>query len=166
MRFLSEAERGVIDDYDGVPPDILQQYYGVEADDIESDDNGDDDSEVEAELQGWDELQEEFEGNEIAATHEPVPVPANTSPFNENSFDIFTQALQQMRDEEIIPFGLGVSQNKIGEEEYPTEEILRGGRRGRKEMRITLSVEVWLPRAIQWCQALEVMTAILVEEDL
>ena len=53
-----------------------------------------------------------------------MPVPGNTSPSNENSFDVITQALQQMQDELIILFGLGVSQNKIGEEEYLTEEIL------------------------------------------
>ena len=31
MCFLSEAERGVlVDDHEGVHPDILQQFYGVE----------------------------------------------------------------------------------------------------------------------------------------
>ena len=47
MRFLSDAERGiVIDDYEGVHPDVLQQFYGVDSpksSDGDDDSNSDDD---------------------------------------------------------------------------------------------------------------------------
>ena len=105
-------------------------------------------------------------GNAIAAAHEAVPVPDNTLPFaSENAFQLFQQTLQQLQNQEIVPHGYGVSPEEVQSERCPTEEIIQSGRRGRKETHIILPVMVWLPRAIQWCQALEVMTTIQVMQE-
>ena len=79
---------------------------------------------------------------------------------------LFKDTLEQVIHNDIIPEGYGVTPGELDETGYPIDEILRGGRRGRKEMQITLSIEVWLPRAIKWCQALEVMSTILVEQEV
>ena len=171
MRFLSEAERGIVDDHENIHPNLLQQYYGVEDSNTLSkgthEDTDDSDTDNETESQSLNDIQGHFEGNEIAAAHDAVPVPTNMSPFDsEHAFEIFQYTLQQIQDEEVIPQGYGVTPQEIQQEGYPTQEILQGGRRGRKEMHITLPREVWLPRAIKWCQALEVMTSVLVLQDL
>jgi hypothetical protein len=43
---------------------------------------------------------------------------------------------------------------------YPVFETVKLGRRGGKELHIALPDEIWRPRAVVWCQALEVMTCI------
>ena len=97
--------------------------------------------------------------------HDAVTVPNNQSPFSsEDSLQLFRDVLHRIQSEDIIPTGYGVTPDELSVTGYPQEEVLKGGRRGRKERRIQLSVEVWLPRAIQWCQALEVMSTILIEE--
>ena len=89
------------------------------------------------------------------------------SPFDsENTFEIFQLTLQQIQDEAIVPHGYGVTHQEFQEVGYPTQEILQGGKKGQKEMYITLPREIWLPRPIKWCQALEVMTSVLVMQDL
>ena len=174
MRFLSEAERGIVDDHENVNPNILQQYYGVdtanidneEEEEVDTDSEDSDYEETDNELDNVEVLQEQLEGNEISAAHEAVPVPANITPFaSNNTFQLFQQTLQQLQNEGIVPYGYGVSQEEVQNDGYPGEEILRSGRRGRKEMHITLPIAVWLPRAIQWCQALEVMTTVSVLQN-
>ena len=174
MHFLSEAKQGVVDDHENVNPNILQQYYGVEIAniDVEDEEEVDTDSEdsdyedTDNEVDDIEVLQEQLEGNEIAAAHEAVPVPANIMPFaSDNTFQLFQQTLQQLQNEGIVPHDYGVSLEEIQRDGYPAEEILQSSRRGQKEMCITLPIAVWLPRAFQWCQTLEVMTTVLVVQD-
>ena len=173
MRFLSEAERGVVDDHENVHPNILQQHYGVDTDDEdentddeETDEDSDQSTDDETDTQQLENLQDQFEGNEIAAAHEAVPVPINTLPFNsDNTFQLFQHILEQLQNEAILPHGYGVSLQEVQTEGYPTQEIIRSGRRGRKELQITLPIEIWLPRATRWCQALEAMTTVSVMQD-
>ena len=166
MRLLSVAERGVVmDEHEGVHPDILQHFHGIENNpDVDESDSGSETSD-DINLQIFNGIQEQFEGNKIAATHEAVDVPNNLSPFGlDESLELFREVLTQTQLEDIVPFGYGVTPDELETSGYPLQEILRGGRRGRKEKCVLLSVEVWLPRAIKWCQALEVMSTILIEE--
>jgi hypothetical protein len=44
--------------------------------------------------------------------------------------------------------------------EYPSVEIIRSGRRGGKELRVALPDFVWRPRAELWGQALDILSRI------
>ena len=96
-----------------------------------------------------------------------MPVPDSAAPFdNFEVLQMFNEVLRQVELEDIMPAGYGITPDELALTGYPHEEVIKGGRQGRKEMRITLSVDLWLPRAIRWCQALEVMSTLLIEQQL
>ena len=158
---------GVIDDFEGIDPYILQLHYGVDSKIANSDRDNDSDAEEEHNFLDFDQAQEHFEGNEIAAAHKAVAVPNNELPFtSHNSFLLFRDALHQIQTENIIPYGYGVTKEELKASGYLEEEILTGGQRGQKVMRITLPMELWLPRAILCRQALEVLSTVAIEQEL
>lgn len=94
--------------------------------------------------------------------HKPVRVPKHASPFSSATLhDTFHQALAQVQEAGHIPEGFGILPDEWDDDQYPSHEIIRSGRQGTKELRIPLPDFVWRPRAIQWCQALDVMTRLL-----
>lgn len=71
---------------------------------------------------------------------------------------LFCAALNTVTERGQVPPGY----NLLPEEGmYPTSEILRSGRRGLKELRISLPLHIWKPRALYWSQGLRIMTTIL-----
>ncbi|KAG2097403.1 hypothetical protein BD769DRAFT_1369076, partial [Suillus cothurnatus] len=94
--------------------------------------------------------------------HKPVCVPKHASPFSSVTLqDTFHQALAQVQEAKHIPDGFSVLPHEWDDDEYPSHEIIRSGRQGTKELQIPLPDFIWQPRAIKWCQALDVMFRLL-----
>ena len=94
--------------------------------------------------------------------HEAVDVPEGHSPFGtEEIKDDFIAALEMAREMDAVPYGYGLHPEEQGEEGYPTLEIIRSAKRGRREVEVGLPDHIWRPRAILWAQGLDVMTRIL-----
>jgi hypothetical protein len=91
-----------------------------------------------------------------------VKVPHQENPFSsQEDLDAFHHALTAMEDGSIVPDGYGILPEEWDEDDYPNFEIIRTGRRGTKQLRISLPDEIWRPRAEQWVQGLYAMTRIL-----
>ncbi|KAG2070128.1 hypothetical protein BDR04DRAFT_936903, partial [Suillus decipiens] len=94
--------------------------------------------------------------------HKPIHVLKHASPFSSAALhNTFHQALAQVQEAEHIPEGFGVFLYEWDDDEYPSYEIIRSGRQGSKELYIPLPDFIWRPRAVKWCQALDVMFRLL-----
>lgn len=88
--------------------------------------------------------------------HRAIRVPEHTNPFAATTtLTAFTEALIQVQQLYHMPIGMGIRQEEW-DGGYPEIATIRSGRRGRKELRVELPHDIWYPRAVQWCQALEV----------
>lgn len=157
------------DEVEGVSPDVLERYYGTTGhnprrradqtgaghppDEEDDDDEGDEEGSL---------------PQRIAADHEQnfldtaVKAPRHSNPFrDETVMAAFTTALAQVQNLGHIPRGFGMLPDEWENEEYPTFEVLRSGRRGTKELRIALPDRIWRPRAVRWVQALDVMSQLI-----
>ena len=144
MRLLGQLEQGVyIDDLEGAPLEDLIEFYGLDDDPLGSDTDDEDSSGDEKD-------------NETA-----VVVPESRSPFrDEVAENVFYESLEEVQRDGIIPTGLGVRPQEWGEEGYPSVEHIRTGKRGGREIVIGLAVDIWIPRAVVWAQALNVLTQV------
>lgn len=155
MRLLGQLEQGVyIDDLEDVPEEELAEFYGV-----------DEPEQYRGHLEDEDEdfPNHEPAGDDGHADGDPAPnVPEAHYPFpNDEIENLFHQAFNTVCEEEIIPAGYNILPNEWGEDGYPSIEVLRVGRRGRREITVGLADEIWRPRAILWVQAVEVITRVL-----
>jgi hypothetical protein len=73
---------------------------------------------------------------------------------------IFISTLRQLQHATHVPRGLGLRPDEWEGDTYPTEEVIRLGRR-RKEVVVSLPENPWFLRALVWGQALDVMTHIM-----
>ncbi|KAJ7582312.1 hypothetical protein C8J56DRAFT_793070, partial [Mycena floridula] len=81
--------------------------------------------------------------------HKPVKVPKHHCPFDTpESLQIFEDTLHQATTNDLIPDGYGLTPEERDEDGYPVHEILRSGRQGTKELRISLPFAVWKPGQI------------------
>jgi hypothetical protein len=195
MRFLGQTMHGIyVDDCQGLHPDIIERYYGVEGtrikqqvgqsgaglleDEGDLDDSdsevgyveGEDDIYTEAEVMDeddWEDIQGQLaEDIEHNFHHSPVDVPKHSAPFRTQvAVDVFNGSLEELQAKQIIPAGFGITAVEWGNEGYPSYEVIRTGRRGRKELRIDLPDFVWRPRAELWVQALHILLSVKEMED-
>lgn len=95
--------------------------------------------------------------------HKAVKVPRHQNPFagNEEAYALFQSAFEAIVADGVLPAGYGTRPDEWMTSQYPTYEILRSGRRSRKQLRVILPEELWLPRAEIWTQALFVMGEVL-----
>lgn len=154
MRLLGQLEEGVyIDDLEDVPPEELAEYYGVDRDADEPEQryehhNGDEDG--------------DGDFNEDNGEDSGPNVPQSLYPFPDaESENLFHTALDHVRQDGIIPAGYNLLPHELQEGTYPTAEIIHAGRRGRREITVGLTHELWYPRAVQWVQAVDVLTRVL-----
>ncbi|KAG1722056.1 hypothetical protein EDB19DRAFT_1646053, partial [Suillus lakei] len=176
MRLMGQLEHGLYaDDCEGVHPDIIRQYYGTAGKPIHcaphqtgaghpSDEEWEDVNDAEdIDTEDLQELPQLIAADHDAHFHhKSVRVPKHASPFSSATLhDTFCQALAQVREAEHIPDGFGILPHEWDDDEYPSHEIIQSGRQGTKELRIPLPDFIWRPRAIQWCQALDVMVRLL-----
>ena len=96
--------------------------------------------------------------------HPPINVPDGSSPFSAENEELFFKALHEIRRLEIVPLHFGVSSAEWVDGSYGDIETITFGRGGRQED-LELPFTTWWPRAVAWAQGLELMTAILVEQE-
>ena len=127
-----------------------------EGDHGESDDDSDLDPEEELENQiGADQAQN--------IRHAPVKVARHKSPFEDVEHeDIFLQLLDTVLSHPDLPENYGVAEDEWEAEDYPETETIRTGTNG-KELVVVLPRDDWFPRAVQWAQALDLLTRVLHE---
>jgi len=163
--FFGQTEHGIyVDDCAGVHPDVVNQYYGVHGHptrrasgqtgaghpaDEESDDEDD-----------WEDVGERVAADqETHIRHEPIEVPESTDPFiNPDLRDVFERSLAAVQEQEIIPPGYGLLLEEWEDGVYPSVEVIWSGRRGTKELTISLPDFLWRPKAELWGQALSLLT--------
>ena len=90
-------------------------------------------------------------------------MPDSSSPFSPENEEVFFEALHEIRRLEIIPMHFGVSPAEWVNGTYGDMETITFGRGGRLE-ELELPFSTWWPRAVEWVQGLELMTALLVEQ--
>lgn len=155
MRLLGQLEHGVYvdNDLEDVPPEELAEHYGVD-DQLSDEDSIDgDDSEPNNAVP------------EDADNQTEVQVPDSRNPFTVgDSENIFREALRLVREQGIIPAGYNILPQEWEDGIYPTIEVIRAGRRGRRDITVGLDDEIWRPRAILWVQAVEVLTRVVDNE--
>jgi hypothetical protein len=125
-----------------VHPDTIDRYYGVDVD-----------SSVLHE-----ELAERIAADQQAnIRHEGIDVPQHGSPFGSAQEDLFFQVLAEVVEKDITPAGYGLLSDEWDGDNYPIFEVIHG-RRGGKEIQVTLSHPIWKARAKFWVQALNVLS--------
>ncbi|KAJ6511158.1 hypothetical protein C8R45DRAFT_814806 [Mycena sanguinolenta] len=178
IRFLGQLTEGVYrhDPLDGIHPDTLNRYHGVEGHRIRragnqtgagiaSDDEDQDDSGSEHEPNPREQLENRIQGHlEENIRHQPVKVAKHHSPFKNGDLeDRFLSLLDEVfAQPELLPEDYGVCEEEWEDDCYPEVEVIRPGTKG-KEMAIILPRAHWYPRAVQWAQALDLMSQVLHE---
>jgi hypothetical protein len=96
---------------------------------------------------------------EAQVRNDHVPVPDNANPFPDRDAEArFIERLQELVKREYIPVGYGLLPEEWEGDTYPLFETLRVGRRGGKEISISLVEPMWMHRAILWVQGLYLLT--------
>lgn len=127
---------------------------------------------------GHPEDEEDPEGAQITDTitsqqrqyvhHEAVRVPAASGPFASDELrleEAFYAMFRELVAEDITPYGFGLTPDEWEEGHYPVYETIRVGRRGTKDLHVSLGEVVWYNRACLWVQGLVAMTYILEGHD-
>jgi len=137
MRLLERLEHGIYrGNSEEVDPSTLAQYCaGV---------NGD--------LQSM--ANEISKGQEVHIRHPPVEATRSRSPFRSTlELKAFQQALKQVTSKDLRPAYLGL------ELSYEPSETFYTGR-SRKGITVPLPYDVWYPRILLWCRAIDLVTRI------
>ena len=93
-------------------------------------------------------------GQEVHVRHPPVEAAWCKSPFQSTlEFDAFQQALQQAASRDFRPAYLGLDLPYA-----PSETFYTG--RSRKGITVPLPYDVWHPRILLWCRAIDLVTRI------
>ncbi|KAJ6477070.1 hypothetical protein C8R45DRAFT_833675, partial [Mycena sanguinolenta] len=180
MRFLGKVTEGVYrdDPLDGIHPDAINRYYGVEGRRLRrprnqtgagttADDEPDDPEDENEQVQASEEerLENQIEGD-LAHNirHQPVKVAKYRSPFKDEELEQhFLEQLQALlSDAVVLPKDYGVLEEEWDEEDYPEIEVFRPGTKG-KELSIILPRDIWFPRAVRWAQGLDLLSRCLEE---
>ncbi|KAI0695885.1 hypothetical protein BC835DRAFT_1272659, partial [Cytidiella melzeri] len=168
--FIGQTKHGVyIDDLTNVHPDIIAKYYGVHGRLTHrtpgqtgaghpSDEDTDDDN-PDSPRPGITQLEAAVEQNHgHNFNHEAVNVPQSETPFaTRESEQVFRAALVIIQDSQVVPGGYGLLPDEWEDNTYPTLEVLRSGRRGRREITVSLAENIWRPRAELWARAIELL---------
>ncbi|KAJ7571931.1 hypothetical protein C8J56DRAFT_810197, partial [Mycena floridula] len=189
MRFMGLLEHGAYkdavdgdDEYQNVSADVLQRYYGTtqhvrherpstgagNPPDEEDEDyvvdselsSGSDDSDL-SDMED-DIAQQIAEENQSNFHAKAVKAPRHRNPFSsEHESELFRRTSSALNESGYIPESYNLRPEEWDEDGYPAFEIIRTGRTSTKELRVSLPDEIWRPRALQWVQALDIMTAII-----
>jgi hypothetical protein len=90
-------------------------------------------------------------GLEHQVRHAPMEVVESSCPFRDDAeLRLFAEALDILKSQEVVPAGFNL------EATYHPIETFRTGR-CRKGISVPLLHEVWFPRVLLWCQALDLL---------
>ncbi|KAK7059428.1 hypothetical protein R3P38DRAFT_3522500 [Favolaschia claudopus] len=167
MRYMGQLTQGIyredpldaVDPLDGIHPDAINRYYGVDGRRLRRSRNqtgagtseleADDDEDVEPSEQ---EQLENRIGADLAQDirHQPVK-------------QQFLALLEDVLAEpELIPEEYGVLVEEWEEDSYPEVEVFRPGTKG-KEISVVLPREEWYPRVVRWVKAVDLLSRVLHE---
>jgi hypothetical protein len=94
--------------------------------------------------------------------HEAIDVPSQRNPFvNEGTYRQFSTTLTEVVAEDITPRHCRLAADEWEGNGYPVFETISVGRRGLKELHVSLGELIWFRRAKLWCQALVVLSYFL-----
>jgi hypothetical protein len=162
--FLGQLEHGIYTDDSAaadlvtVAPSVLSQFYGTTAQHPRrplhhtgAGHDPEEDGILDAQ-----QLADSLHSSQVR--HEPVAVPQHRCSFtSEEELTTFFQTLEALEDQKHIPQLYGLLPGETDAGEYGSVEILRSGRRGGKELTVSLPVDVWRPRAETWARAHSLM---------
>lgn len=98
------------------------------------------------------------ENHEHNFNHDAVEVPGTENPFASDADEqVFHAALEILHAEQTVPHGYYLLEDEWEGGSYPTLEILQSGRRGRREITISLPDSIWRPRAEMWARAVDLL---------
>lgn len=150
------------EDHPQVPPEVLENFYGVDGPErhraAHQTGAGHPPDEEDLDEQLDDMIGEEESTN---IRHDAIEVPKAHSPFTPDVETLFLDALRNLQDSGTLPENYLVTDEEWEEEAYPETEILAVG--GRKKLPIRLPLDIWLPRAQLWAQALDLMVRLEAE---
>lgn len=156
------------DDCEGLHPDIIEEYYGVYGQTTTrrqhqtgaghpiDEEDSDDDDETPNVAQAINDQQRHN------IHHEAIVVPLHGNPFvNDETQQQYFATLVEVVAENITPPNCRLAATEWEGDEYPVFETISMGRRGSKELHISLAEPMWFNRAKLWCQALLVLSYFL-----
>ncbi|KAG1844626.1 hypothetical protein DFJ58DRAFT_664735, partial [Suillus subalutaceus] len=158
------------DDCEGIHPDVIEEYYGVHGDTAtrrqhqtgaghpmdEEDSDDDDDEEPQNIVQSINDQQRDH------VHHEAISVPSQRKPFiNDETHQQFAAVLTEVVAKDITPCHCRLTTDEWEGNEYPIFETIPIGRRGSKELHVSLAELIWFKRAKLWCQASVVLSYFL-----
>ncbi|KIM68539.1 hypothetical protein SCLCIDRAFT_105599, partial [Scleroderma citrinum Foug A] len=146
MRFTGHLKHGFyVQNELTLHPEVLAHYYGSGS----TSQSQQSQTEINSNGQNSNEEWEDF-------LHKAAKVPKHINPFDHEDLEnVFKQALNKVQRLNHMPFELGVREEEWDNEGYPEMEIIPSRRN--KKLVIELPHFVWYPRAVYWCQALEVL---------
>ncbi|KLO16315.1 hypothetical protein SCHPADRAFT_914084 [Schizopora paradoxa] len=160
MRFIAESKQIQIDDepHEGVHPETLEKYYGVEGDPLvrRAGQTGAGHPEDEPNNEVAEMIARISADQDHAIRHEAIDVPATTSPFESNEgLALFRTSLEQAVTQNVMPEGF---EDVCGE--WEESEGIGSGRRGERRLLIRLPAEIWKPRALAWARSYQIMLCV------
>ncbi|KAL1660010.1 hypothetical protein GGG16DRAFT_58163, partial [Schizophyllum commune] len=163
LLILGQTEGGVyVDDYQGVHPDVLQEFHGVEGRRLtrQPGQTGAGHSVQDMPAALLSEIADQIaESQSRNIRHPAVKVPRQSPPFDENTAaTLFKPVLDTLIAEGRLPSGMYVRPDEWDEEGYPEYEEIPVGRGRSGKLRIPLPADVWLSRAELWCRAVTAMS--------
>lgn len=181
MRFISMMRNQLeprADSHENTDPELLNRFYGVAGhsqrapgqtgaghSDNESDDGGSEGGEFEDNHQQNFEIDPDADAEDVVRDIErsAVRVPLKNSPFQSEEDDVhFAGMLRENSD--VLSLGFNVFDVEHEDHCYPETEEIAVGFRKRRRLEVTLSNEIWRPRAIEWVRALLFLERLLHRE--
>ncbi|KAJ3722569.1 hypothetical protein C8R42DRAFT_580065 [Lentinula raphanica] len=150
MRLLGQLRNGIYRDVDNaVHPDILRYYGADRMEDAE-----------EARKLVMDNIRAEQQANYY---HEPIAVPKHQSPFLgfPQEADLFGRIMEGLERSDWVPTDYFLTPEEWEDDGYPSFEMILHGKRGKRELQVSLPHHIWFPRALQWTRSLHTMDYIL-----
>ncbi|KAI6154254.1 hypothetical protein BKA82DRAFT_4448126, partial [Pisolithus tinctorius] len=168
MRFMGQLEHGIYLQNDiQLHPNVISHYYC-----LQHQGNGSTPGHLAEQDDEWEDVVENSDAatqnsdlpSMIAADQAPefandgAPVPKGVSPFPSPAWqEVFHLSMQQVQEIGHIPIGYGIREEEWDGEGYPELETIPSGHHGQKEIIVELPEFIWRPRALRWCQAMEVL---------
>ncbi|KAG1854302.1 hypothetical protein C8R48DRAFT_599092, partial [Suillus tomentosus] len=173
LRFLGQTLFGVYrDDCEGVHPDVIEEYYGVHGRPAsrrphQTGAGHPADEEDDVDEQSPDIIESVNDQQRQHVHHEAIRVPSHNNTFgtDEETQEQFFAVLAEVVAKRITPAHCQLTPDEWEGNQYPAFETIRAGRRGVKELQVSLAEPIWFHRATLWCQALLVLTMFLADRD-
>ncbi|KAF7343727.1 hypothetical protein MSAN_01953300 [Mycena sanguinolenta] len=144
VRLLGQARFGVYrDDCEGLHPETIEKYYGVDGAERVGQSGAGNPQDEEEPLSLEERIGLE---QDPQIRHEAIDVPDHRNPFTDDAHgeNLFFSVLADVVKQDIMPAGYGLLAEEWDNDGYPDVEILKVGKRARKEIEVSLAHPIWL----------------------